>query len=455
MATTFDKLTRPTMRKLAAGGKINEHGITFERLANGDGVFTVNVMVDGQRIHRVIGRESDGTTRTQAEEFIAKVRTDAKHDRLALPKRRKVTLSFRGAAEQYLDKLAAEGGKDMKAKRQRLDLHLVPFFGGVPLSKISTFDVERYKKQRQQEASLRGGDRVSRSARDDGSTPSEKARVATTGTINRELAVLSHLFNKAIEWGWIDRRPARIKRFKEDNGRITYLTVDQVKCLVDVAREDANPQIYPFIVIGLETSMRMMEILSVRRDDVNLERHVIFIPKAKAGAREQPITAHLGDSLAGYLAALPQGSPWLFPSPSARCGHTIDIRGPFHRVVVAAGLDPGQIVRHTLRHTAITHLVQAGVDLPTVKRISGHKTLAMVERYAHANGSHIRAAMEKLEERYRISGWRRESGTRGARDRCPDGDQLLKDAAWDMSDKSVSTEEPKSLPLTALPITSG
>ncbi|WP_202944828.1 tyrosine-type recombinase/integrase [Nitrosospira multiformis] len=31
-------------------------------------------------------------------------------------------------------------------------------------------------------------------------------------------------------------------------------------------------------------------------------------------------------------------------------------------------------MRHTLRHTAITHLVQAGVDLPTVKRISGHKT---------------------------------------------------------------------------------
>lgn len=403
MAKTFDKLTRPTMRKLAAGGKINEHGITFERLANGDGVFTVNVMVDGQRIHRVIGRESDGTTRTQCEDFMAKVRTDAKHDRLTLPKGRKATLSFREAAEKYLDKLMAEGGRDMKAKRQRLGLHLVPFFGGVPLSKISTFDVERYKKQRQQEASLRGGDRVSRTATDEGSKPSEKAGTATPGTINRELAVLSHLFNKAMEWGWIDRRPARIKRFKEDNGRITYLTVEQVKRVLETAREDANPQIYPFIVIGLETSMRMMEILSIRREDVNVDRRVIFIPKAKAGAREQPITAHLADFLEGYLAALPQSCPWLFPSPTAKYGHTVDIRGPFRRVVVAAGLDPNRIVHHTLRHTAITHLVQAGVDLPTVKRISGHKTLAMVEHYAHANGSHIQAAMEKLDERYRKS----------------------------------------------------
>ena len=52
------------------------------------------------------------------------------------------------------------------------------------------------------------------------------------------------------------------------------------------------------------------------------------------------------------------------------------------------------------KSTAITHLVQAGVDLPTVQRISGHKTLQMVVRYSHQNGEHIRAAMDKLEDRY-------------------------------------------------------
>ena len=66
-----------------------------------------------------------------------------------------------------------------------------------------------------------------------------------------------------------------------------------------------------------------------------------------------------------------------------------------------AGLDPAQVVRHTLRYTAISHLVQSGVDLPTVKRISGHKTLAMVEKYSHQNGGHIMAAMDKLQERMR------------------------------------------------------
>jgi len=75
----------------------------------------------------------------------------------------------------------------------------------------------------------------------------------------------------------------------------------------------------------------------------------------------------------------------------------MNVEKQFRRVVAAAGLE---VVRHTLRHTAITHLVQAGVDLPTVQRISGHKTLQMVVRYSHQNGEHIKSAMDALEERY-------------------------------------------------------
>jgi site-specific recombinase XerD len=41
--------------------------------------------------------------------------------------------------------------------------------------------------------------------------------------------------------------------------------------------------------------------------------------------------------------------------------------------------------------------VQAGVDLPTVQRISGHRTLAMVLRYAHVSAPHIDAAITALE----------------------------------------------------------
>ena len=289
-------------------------------------------------------------------------------------KGRKTVFGFRQAGENYLAKLKEEGGKDLKAKKMRLGHHLIPFFKNKSLSSISTFDIERYKKFRL----------------DAGTAP---------GTINRELAVLSHLFTKAMEWRWIDHKPAIIKRLKENPGRIIYLTADQIERLIEAAIQDQNPHIYPFIVIGLETGMRKMEVLSIRLRNIDLERKLVYIPKGKSGSREQPITKHLVEFLRGYLNTAQPGQEWLFSSQGSITGHVVAIEKAFKRVVRHAGLDPKQIVRHTLRHTAITHLVQAGVDLPTVKRISGHKTLAMVERYSHQNGEHIQAAMDKLEDR--------------------------------------------------------
>src|SRR5262249_62083468 len=76
---------------------------------------------------------------------------------------------------------------------------------------------------------------------------------------------------------------------------------------------------------------------------------------------------------------------WIFPasSPTAtRTGHRDRMDRPFRRAVIAAGLDPKLVTPHVMRHTAITAFVKAGVDLPTIPRLSGHKTLAMVLRCA-------------------------------------------------------------------------
>jgi integrase len=147
--------------------------------------------------------------------------------------------------------------------------------------------------------------------------------------------------------------------------------------------------------------MRKMEILRIRLEHIDLKRKIIYIPVAKAGAREQPITTHLAEFLAEYIKRAAPDQIWLFPSKSSESGHMVSIEKPFRRVVIATGLNPKEALRHTLRHTAITHLVQAGVDLPTVQRISGHKTMQMVVRYSHQNGEHIQEAMGKLEDRYR------------------------------------------------------
>lgn len=49
-----------------------------------------------------------------------------------------------------------------------------------------------------------------------------------------------------------------------------------------------------------------------------------------------------------------------------------------------------------MRHTGITKLVEAGVDFPTIQRISGHKTLAMVMRYVHLSDKHIDRSIELM-----------------------------------------------------------
>ncbi len=126
MPLRFTRLTRPATRKLQPGERITEHGITAEGLPDGDTRYSVNIMVDGQRIHRVIGRASDGTTRTQAEDFIAKTRAAAKEGRLNLPRGRKIHLTFAKAAKLYLEREKEAGGKDLVSKERHLRLHLVP-----------------------------------------------------------------------------------------------------------------------------------------------------------------------------------------------------------------------------------------------------------------------------------------------------------------------------------------
>lgn len=370
MALKFARLTRPAIRALAIGEKLAEHGITAERQKNGDVRYSVNIMVDGQRVHRVVGRESEGTTREQAERAIEAFRTKAREGRLDLPTGRKSHRSFAEAAAEYLKRQEEAGGKNLKSKRRHIDDHLTPYFGTHRADRISTFLVQHYVNKR--------------------------LGAVKQATVNRELATLSHLFRRAIEWKWIKGEDApRIEKGAEPRKKIVVLEDNHAAALMKAAMADQDGRLWLFVAFGLNTAMRHSEILRVRYDQIDFATHRIFIPEAKAGEREQPITPTLAEMLKKQREMEGDSDGWVFPAlrRTAKVEHRTSLAVPFQRAVIRAGLQPAKVTPHVMRHTAITRLVKAGVDLPTIQRISGHKTLAMVLRYVHVHGQHIDTAI--------------------------------------------------------------
>ena len=71
-------------------------------------------------------------------------------------------------------------------------------------------------------------------------------------------------------------------------------------------------------------------------------------------------------------------------------------RTTFERAVRKAGLT--DFTFHDLRHTFASRLVMRGVDLPTVKELLGHKTIAMTLRYTHLSSDHKQRAVNMLEQ---------------------------------------------------------
>lgn len=374
MAIKFTKLTRDAIRALAAGQQIHEHGIVARKEADGDVRFSVNLMVDGQRIHRVVGRESDGATRGQAEQLVEKLRTDARADRLDLPQGRKLHRTFAEAAADYLEKMEEIGGKDLANKRRHLNVYLVPHFATERLDRFTTFALQRYRKTR----------------RDAG---------ASDATVNRELATFLHMMNRAVEWKWIkvDQKP-RIPRVAEERKARRALSPSQAQALYDAALLDHDPRAALFILIGLGTGMRHREILRRRYDEIDWQRNRFEIDKAKAGARLQPFPQSVREGLLRQRELEADKDGWLFPAERGHCKtpHRPAMDDPFRRAAVAAGLDPSKVTPHLMRHTLVTNL-SATTDVATIQKISGHKTAAMVMHYTHVNDERVDLALSALE----------------------------------------------------------
>ena len=373
MPLRFAHLTRPEIRKMQSGERITEHGITAERMKDGDIRYSVNIMADGQRVHRVIGRESDDTTRTQAENFITKTRADARDGRLQLPKGRKTPLTFAKAAKLYLEREKEAGGKDLVSKERHLRLHLTPYFGSMRVDRISTFTVEKFRN-------------------------SLRKQGTTEGNINAILATYRRMGRRLAEWQAIHEPLPMIKLKTVNSRRKRVLSADEEIALLDAALVDTNTYIWLFVRIGLSTGLRHSEILSTRFDGLDSQRKRLRV-KVKGGRwREQPLSKELTEVVLREREMAQDRDGWLFPNPNSASGHVGRMKKAFRRCVVRAGLDPSEVIPHTMRHTAITNMAETGADVRTIQEFSGHQSFEMVMRYTHAREQHVDNAVEKMEK---------------------------------------------------------
>jgi integrase len=175
------------------------------------------------------------------------------------------------------------------------------------------------------------------------------------------------------------------------------------------------------------TGLRIGETLALRVEDIDYAKGVIHVrrtlnrrgatwsfgePKTRSGRRDVPLTAPVIDALQAQhkanlenkLASTPgvwQEHGLVFPN--SRNGNPLDATNvchELHKLLVKAGL-PSTFNVHSLRHTAATWMLEAGIQPHSVKGILGHSTIAVtMDIYSHITTDSLTDARKRIDALY-------------------------------------------------------
>jgi integrase len=260
--------------------------------------------------------------------------------------------------------------------RRLLDDRQLP---GLRLNDIEEAEIDAYKQRRTRQDSRFG-------------------RPLSPASVNRELATLRRLLRLAQEWKVLDRVP-RIRLLRGERNREFVLSHGlEPKYLA------AAPQpLKDVAILILETAVRPGEAVKLPWTDVYLEPAVhakfgyisIRGGKSKNAKRNLSLTVRAAEMLRARRATTE--SPWVFPGDSAEAPILGTSLAHQHEGVRDTLKLSEKFVVHSLRHTMLTRLGEAGTDAFTIMKIAGHSSVTVSQRYVHPTPEGMERAFERLQ----------------------------------------------------------
>lgn len=134
--------------------------------------------------------------------------------------------------------------------------------------------------------------------------------------------------------------------------------------------------------------LRLSEVIHLRVRDIDSARMMIRVEQGKGRKdRYTILSPRLLDELRHYWKVR-RPKEWLFPGSNPdRPLHESGAQRIYNQAQKRAGLRKGRGI-HTLRHCFATHLLEAGVDLPTIQALLGHTAVTTTMRYVKVRQHH-------------------------------------------------------------------
>jgi integrase len=173
---------------------------------------------------------------------------------------------------------------------------------------------------------------------------------------------------------------------------VRFLDDDERARLLEACRKSRNEYLYFIVVLALSTGMRKSEILNLKWQDIDLKAQQLVVHDTKNKERKVM-------PLSGLALELTKAHPrridttQLFPGRH-KVDQAIDIRTPWETALKHAEIEDFRF--HDLRHSAASYLAMNGASLSEIAEVLGHKTLQMVQRYAHLSEAHTKKVVASM-----------------------------------------------------------